>query len=239
MSFLSSILPIITGGIGGFLGGPAVAAAGATVGGGVSSAIAQGEANDANIAQTQKQMDFQERMSSSAYQRATSDMVKAGINPALAISQGGASSPSGAAASIEPVDFGQGAAGAIGTAVDLQQKTAATKKIQSDTGLNAGVAAINQAQAKKINEETRITSADATRAEQTSKFYKDHPWLVPLKETLGTSSSAMGQAAQGALIYKALKPGSTSNEADPSQKDKNTLYNSYLKNRPKHLRKLQ
>lgn len=46
--------------------------------------------------QAQKQMDFQERMSSTSYQRAIEDMKKAGLNPSLAYSQGGASSPSGA-----------------------------------------------------------------------------------------------------------------------------------------------
>lgn len=43
------------------------------------------------------QRDYQERLSNSAYQRATTDMRAAGINPMLAYSQGGASVPVGAA----------------------------------------------------------------------------------------------------------------------------------------------
>lgn len=50
------------------------------------------------IEQAQKQMDFQERMSSTAYQRATQDLIKAGLNPGLLYSASAASTPSGSMA---------------------------------------------------------------------------------------------------------------------------------------------
>ena len=62
-------------------------------------------ANSTNLDIAREQMEFQERMSNSAYQRAVVDMRKAGLNPILAYSQGGASSPSGASANMQAAQY--------------------------------------------------------------------------------------------------------------------------------------
>lgn len=137
-------------------------AAMASMAGSFVNAAAQRDANDKNVMMAREQMAFQERMSNSAYQRTTEDMRKAGINPMLAYQQGGASTPTGASASIEAANFGdtlkEGVSSALATTAlkkDLEQKDA-------DIALAAAGAEAKKAEAKMI-------SNSAKTAELTNK----------------------------------------------------------------------
>jgi hypothetical protein len=82
-----------------------IISAGAQLAGGLLASRSAKQQNEAQIGLSREQMDFQERMSNTAYQRAMADMKAAGLNPILAYKQGGASSPGGAMPNVVSEDL--------------------------------------------------------------------------------------------------------------------------------------
>lgn len=81
---------------------------------GIYNHIENTAAMNYNSAEALANRQFQERMSSTAYQRAVEDMKKAGINPILAFANGGASTPGGAAGTISGATMGLASSSALG-----------------------------------------------------------------------------------------------------------------------------
>lgn len=81
---------------------------------GIYNHIENSTAMNYNSAEALANRDWQEKMSSTAYQRAVEDMKKAGLNPILAFSNGGASTPGGSAGTISGASMGLASSSALG-----------------------------------------------------------------------------------------------------------------------------
>ena len=106
--------------------------------GGLGALGAQGVSRD----MAREQMQFQEQMSNTAYQRATTDMQKAGINPMLAYMKGGADSAPGAMGTAENV----GSAFMAGRQAQAQAK-------QAEAAADSATAQAEKTEAEKEGQE--------------------------------------------------------------------------------------
>ncbi len=176
-AFLGSILPSLIGGSLSLKGGR--------------------ERNAAASAQAQRQMDFQERMSSTAHQREIADLRKAGLNPILSGTGGaGSSSPGGAQASVQDV-----LTPAVNSALSARRMTQEIKNLEASRQLTmAQKDAI--APASGVGSWIRELIPDTgPRREITlpnfSNFNDFKSLLIDLVRTQGSSARSLARPAEG------------------------------------------
>lgn len=161
-----------------------------------------------NSAQAAESRQWQENMSNTQYQRAVGDMEAAGINPMLAVSQGGAGTPSGATASAGMASGSQASAGGLarvesalaagintayqakqvenadkqGMLIDAQRQKTEVDTIQS----TASTAEIRQRTSKMVDEIREIDTRINKQIAETSESWQ-RTQLIAAQEKLANA----------------------------------------------------
>ncbi|WNK12613.1 MAG: DNA pilot protein [Microvirus sp.] len=132
------------------------------IAGGLLDTFGQVQARRDSKAMAYQQMNFQADMSNTSYQRAVADMKAAGLNPMLAYSQGGASTPSGASAAPAPVEYGK----ALSSAMQFRMIDSGIEKTVAETDRNKAETAVAAVMADQIAAETRLKNVSALSQER-------------------------------------------------------------------------
>lgn len=183
------------------LGGPLLGAAGSVIGGVL--------ANQESASSAQKQMDFQERMSDTQYQRTVSDMKAAGLNPMLAAFSGQpVSSPSGSSYTAQNpasglVSAGQSVADSLKVPSQISQIDALTSLANAQKTSESYLQGLRMVQSDLAAAQKDVATASAKGLDSDnvakaamSRLWQNHPMIMQILNVLQSQSGNIATAAK-------------------------------------------
>ena len=175
-------------------------------------------ANAANLQIAREQMAFQERMSSTAYQRAAKDLEAAGLNRILALGSP-ASSPGGASATMQNVNqqMADSLQNVAGTALAVRRQRQELKNMRAVEDKDISQRALNsqmynnaqeqnrmiREQIKEVRARTAVHSAQALKQGTEAQLYQMiGPALPAIEKAMPGIRAVLGGGVAGALLKR-------------------------------------
>lgn len=200
----------------------------AIIGAGSSAAT-----NAANSAEAQRNRDFQERMSSTSFQRSRDDKIAAGINPILGL--GSAPQPGGAQATQE-----NPAEGLVASALQNKNLKQQQQKNESEISFNTAAEHAKTMEAASAAEQAKLTGQLTKQAEFQSRMQKEYGEVKEIMglvnsgtQSLSNTAGAVTDLLGGKMLKKLGGKWGGPTGYNPNQKN---AYDTWLKNNKTHLK---